>query len=114
MRNTATEEQPKFKFEAGDEAEANKEKIEGVEVAKVILPERVQQHTVEQIFRHAPRCGATPGGQVRRRHGSQSRKVPRQGEAWEVAASVSTSNPEFRRIRVLAIQRVPGTRPTWW
>ena len=28
----------------------NKEKIEGVEVAKVILQERVQQRTVEQIF----------------------------------------------------------------
>ena len=50
VRNTATEEQRKFKFEAGDEAEANKEKIEGVEVAKVILQERVQQRTVEQIF----------------------------------------------------------------
>ena len=39
--DTATEKQLKFKFEAADEDEPNKEKIEVFEVAKVILQERV-------------------------------------------------------------------------
>ena len=48
--NTAPEEQLKFKFGAGDWDKVNKEKIEVVEVVQVILQERVQQRTVEQIF----------------------------------------------------------------